>query len=201
VNKTFKCYPDDVLDAVVDTVAPLTRPDYMKTRGLDERKDRRRQEPEVPLLVARIQPARAQRWRCTAAGLRGPAGLRGSAGFPAGSGRAHGGRAPPSGGGRRWGAKTQCQQVAARPHQDIRSGALCEAVYILFFFPQWRQLLDNFPRVEGPQPVGLGGCNVPYGCTFLSYTQMGWEGYSMIELVYYMFITNCCPGQVGHNGF
>ena len=40
MNKTFKCYPDDVLEAVVDTVAPLTRPEYMKTRGLEERKDR-----------------------------------------------------------------------------------------------------------------------------------------------------------------
>ncbi len=40
MKKTFKCYPDDVLDAVVDAVAPLTRPDYMKARGLDERKDR-----------------------------------------------------------------------------------------------------------------------------------------------------------------
>ena len=45
VKKTLKLYPDEVLDAVVDAVVPLVRPDYLLARGLKEHKVRGKTPP------------------------------------------------------------------------------------------------------------------------------------------------------------
>ena len=44
VKKTLKQYPDDVVDAVMDAVVPLARPDYLLARGISTDHDGRGQK-------------------------------------------------------------------------------------------------------------------------------------------------------------